>query len=605
VVENGTIGAGVVDESMSDLKSLITLTANTMPAGAAAGVVSGLWHSQRHGYLANGSETLVLHAVASAVTTAMVITAALVFLLAAAALLLGLWQHRALRRVALGAVLLTAALLFVNPRAVFPPAATRHPFTTAFLCAVALALFTAGPITRSRWARKLAVIPIAAAFAVALALSGGVLLLRHRASTVARPNVVLVVVDTLRADHLGAYGYPRATSPHLDQLAREATLFRRAYSQAPWTSPSIASLMTSRYPGELGYESSHHPAVLQPKFQTLAETLWEAGYQTRAFVSHVFVAPKLGFDQGFDGFSDRHARGAAYVSSSALVGDAIRYLDRARQPFFLFVHLFDPHFDYVEHAGHRFGDTYSGWLQSGLSISDLLRRAGSFAPEDLEHLLSLYDSEIGFTDEQIGGLLGELRRRGLFDGSWIIVAGDHGEAFLDRSDRWIGHGRTLYNELVHVPLIVKRPHQRDGHVIESPVGLVDVLPTVVGSLGIEVPSAVGARLPLAPDDEQEGDSIQQVFSETKTRGRWLQSVVVGDWKLIVDRESGDVELYDLETDPGERDDRSTRDTEVRQTLQKSLDAWAATVAPGRSGDSQEASFTEQELRNLKALGYLD
>jgi arylsulfatase A-like enzyme len=363
--------------------------------------------------------------------------------------------------------------------------------------------------------------------------------------------------------------------------------------------------MTARYPGELGYESSNPPAVLAPRFQTFPETLWEAGYDTRAFVSHMFVTRKLGFDQGFDGFDDHHARGATYVSSRALIGDVIGQLDGARSPFFFFVHLFDPHFDYVEHEEHRFADPYSGWVRSGLTISDLLARARSFAPEDLAHLLALYDSEIGFTDEQIGVLLDALRQRGLYDGSWIIVTADHGEAFLDRSDFWIGHGRTLYNELTHVPLIVKRPGQREGSVVETPVGLVDVLPTVARSLGLEIPSAAGGRLPLEGGDERSLRSHKPVFAETKTRQQWLQSAVLGDWKLIVDRKNGNAELYDLTSDPGERLDRSGEESDVRSALTEALDTWSAGLRADGADGPEEATFSERELRDLEALGYLD
>ena len=129
----------------------------------------------------------------------------------------------------------------------------------------------------------------------------------------------------------------------------------------------------------------------------------------------MLLGRKLGFDQGFDGYSELHARGKHYVSSRHLIADSIRYLDAARRPFFLFVHLFDSHFEYIEHPEHVFSDPYSGWLKSGLPYEELLRRADEFQPEDLARLLSVYDSEIAFTDEHVGQLLEALQTRGLFD----------------------------------------------------------------------------------------------------------------------------------------------------------------------------------------------
>ena len=592
---------------MHDLKKLLTLAANALPMGAGAGVASGLLASYRHGYLQHGSTSLALQAIASDAAVTMAATAAVVFLVAALSMTLHPWMNPTRRWVAIAALLLLVALIFVNPFSVLSPQVARHFVTIAFLCAVALALLTTtGAPTDSRWARRLAAAPVAAALILALGLGGTVHLLHRRAASEPKPNVVLIVVDTLRADHLGTYGYHRSTSPRLDQLVRQSTLFTRAYTQAPWTSPSVAALMTSRYPGELGYESSRRPAVLQLRFQTLAEMLWEAGYETRAFVSHVFVARKLGFDQGFDRFSDEHGRGADYISSPAVIADATRYLDQAREPFFLFVHLFDPHFSYIEHPGHRFGIPYSGWMKSGMSIQELLRRKETFRSDDLAHLLSVYDSEISFTDEHIGLLLQALRARGLFDDSWIIVAADHGEAFLDRSDLWIGHGRTLYNELLRVPLIVKRPGQQESRTIDSPVGLVDVLPTLARSIGLEVPGGTaGVTLPLDAGDEVGHEPVRPVFAETKDRGRWLQAAILGDWKLIVDRETGDSELFDLRSDPGERKDLSSREVEMEQALMHALDSWDASLSRKERTGSEDAGFSSEELRNLKALGYLD
>lgn len=448
----------------------------------------------------------------------------------------------------------------------------------------------------------------ASLLAATLSLHAGLRLYRVlRPST--GPNVILIVVDTLRYDHLGFAGYERPTSPALDRLAATALSFERAYSQAPWTSPSVAALLTSRTPGELGYGPSRTPARLADRTLLLPELMREAGYDTGAVVSHTYVGRALGFDQGWDSFDEDNARGHEHVSSPSVLRKATAFLDAHEQrPFFLFVHFFDPHFNYVQHDGFDFDPRYDGTLQSGESYGELQRRAGQLDARDRDHLRALYDSEIRFTDEHVGRLLDELRARGLYDDAVIVFTADHGEAFLDRPDGWIGHGITLYDELIHVPLLIKPAgfDPAQGRTVRAPVGLIDVLPTLAQELDLELPAdhrLEGRALPL-------GDAVvgehPPVFSETKARGHWLQSVVAGEHKLIVDRHDDTAALFNLVKDPGETVDLGAAQPDEARPLRDALDAWSRRMAELQEAHAADAAeFTQTELEALRSLGYLE
>ncbi len=426
-----------------------------------------------------------------------------------------------------------------------------------------------------------------------------------------RPNILVVVVDTLRADHLGFMGYPRATSPQLDRLAAESITFENAFAHAPWTSPSVAALLTSQYPGALGFADSKEPARPADDVQFLAEVLGEHGYPTTAIVSHTYVGSRLGFDRGFDRFDEADARGPGHVSSASVTDKALAVLDpQQQQPFFLLLHYFDPHFAYRLHEGFDFYPEYQGDVQSGEKYNSLLKRARSetIRDDDLTYIRALYDSEIRFTDLHIGRLLQHLRDNGLYDNTLIVFTADHGEAFLDRNDRWIGHGKTLYQELIHVPLTIKLPGQAAaGAVVKTPVGLIDIVPTLLDFIDIPYPSQhrfEGRSLPLTDVDSLLQLPAEPVFSETLARNRWLQSVVDGRWKLIVNRETEKLRLFDLETDPLEANNLADSEPATTRRLAAELSSWSARVDERRHNAGSPASFTKEEQERLRALGYL-
>ncbi len=479
----------------------------------------------------------------------------------------------------------------------------------AALAGLALGLATLRPVWRERLAdRRLSPIIVlgAAHLAAVAALFAWPALDRADRSA---PDVVFIVVDTLRQDHLGFAGYPRPTSPHLDLLAADSVIFDNAFAQAPWTSPSVASLLTSKYPGTLGFASSGKPAVAGDDVLFLAEILADEGYDAHAVVSHTYVGSRLGFGQGMTSFDENDAQGHLHVSSASVTDKAIALLDGAgSKPRFLLVHYFDPHFSYIQHQDFDFDPDYRGDVKSGTPYGALRKRAreGSFSEPDVHHLRALYDSEIRFTDQHLGRLFRHLRDSGRYDDAVIVFTADHGETFLDRN-RWIGHGKNLFNELIRVPLLIKLPARANaGTRIETPVALIDVVPSLLDVLGLKPPPGdvfEGRALPLADPEALARLADEPIFSETMARRRWLQSMIMGKWKLIADRKNGRFRLYDLEADPGERTNLARTDPRTAERLGKTLRAWTARIDAERH-DGAVPDFTVEELERLRALGYL-
>jgi arylsulfatase len=431
-----------------------------------------------------------------------------------------------------------------------------------------------------------------------------------RAEAPTLPDVVLIVVDTLRADHLSCYGYERNTTPNIDRLAREAIRFENAISTAPWTLPSVASLLTGQYPSALGIHDQ--PARIDDRFPLLSELLREHGYATRGFVSHAMVSARLGFGRGFDVYHEEASIEHRSITSTAITQKAISFLSGDEErPVFLFLHYFDPHYDYWLHGEHNFSAPYRGRLGSGESVPDLWGELDTLSPEDVAYLISLYDSEIAFTDRHIGALLDELEAQDRFDDSIVIVTADHGEEFLERG--WLGHSITLHQELIRVPLIIKLPGV-GARVVETPVSLMDVAPSLLRHLGLEVPPGLdgraldltsGAPVPSAP-----------VFSETfnpqihrpgRPKRVSLRSVVLGRRKFIFDSVRDEGAFYDLAEDPGERSDLSERSDAGAQRLKALLHRWMRRMSrKQRIGPSQDPGelFTPEQREQLEALGYL-
>jgi len=414
------------------------------------------------------------------------------------------------------------------------------------------------------------------------------------------PNVILIVIDTLRADHLGAYGYARKTSPHIDALAAESLVYERAISPAPWTTPAVGALLTSLYPTTLGIDNRQ--SSLAEEHLLLSEVLQRRGWATGAVVSHHFCSSRWNFDQGFDAFDESNVQGHRAVTSPAVTDRGLEFITaRQGEPFFLWLHYFDPHVAYVEHEGQGFADggAYQGPIVSGQDFKTLRAMQSSITPADLGELQRLYDSEIAFTDRAVGRLLEGLKAGGLYDDAIVILTADHGEEFLERGS--LGHAKTVYQELIHVPLMIKLPGVEPRRITE-PVGLVDIYPTLLEFLEEPVPDGLAGRS-LLPEALGAAGGRHPVFSETR-RGGDLRAVIDGDAKLVVDRRSRRSEFYRLDSDPAERHDLAAREPEEVARLRSLMDAWIrrseARVRPGA-----DVTLSPEERERLEALGYAE
>jgi arylsulfatase A-like enzyme len=412
----------------------------------------------------------------------------------------------------------------------------------------------------------------------------------------AHEDIILIVVDTLRADHLGVYGYDRGTSPRLDRLARGATVFEAAWSAAPWTLPSVMSMMTSRYPSSHRVENDG--LRLGADVPTLAETLKRAGYSTGGFVSHVYVSATFGFDRGFGTFDDFGVSKPGYRLEAGMEPKADRVTDAAlawlgrqeRKPVFLFAHYFDPHWPYdpPERIRALYPDDYRGPLDATYDSISKFQDGRKPLPDDYRRfLIDRYDGEIRFVDEQVGRLLDGVVASGR-GGAWIVVTADHGEEIKDHGS--MGHGRRLYEEVVRVPLIVGRPSPpaaATARRVDVPVSGIDLFPTIAGLAGVEPPAgAQGTSLvPLlggagaASPGEARTDSAsgrkapaadRPLVCETIRLNAHLKAVRRGPLKLIQSMDENRAEMYDLASDPRERDDLSDRRPDDRRALVRAL-----------------------------------
>lgn len=428
-------------------------------------------------------------------------------------------------------------------------------------------------------------------------------------SRVARPaSVVLYLVDTLRADHLGCYGYSRDTSPSLDALAAEGLCFERAYSTAPWTKPSVASIFTGLLPSFAGV---HQETALPGSVHTLAERLRARGYLTAAFVANPYVHLRgLNFEQGFSEF--------VAVSTGSRIphaGDVHQRVDRwvaehADQPFFLYVHTLDPHepYDPPPGARGRYSADYQGSLVPGATYARQLRRRSDLNAADIQYLQDLYDEEIRFGDEQIGRFVRHLRELSLYDSSHLVFLSDHGEEFHEHGS--FGHGHHLWDELLHVPWIIK-PAAGLGLAparIAQPVSLTALLPTMLELLGLPGAAEALQGQSVLRARGAGGDALDLLAERSPD----LRCMIRWPLKLIV-RTGGEGEvieklLFDLHQDPGEwHDSGPTRAAEALALL-RDMEGGLERDRLRGVGQAPPAALVEltadQEAR-LRELGYLD
>jgi arylsulfatase A-like enzyme len=406
----------------------------------------------------------------------------------------------------------------------------------------------------------------------------------------ARRNVVLISLDTLRADHLSAYGYPRATSPRIDaQLAARGTLFADVSTTFPLTSPGHMSLMTGLFAGALplpGVVDAFTPAPL------LAETLRDAGYVTGAYTEDALLAGLFGFWFGFDRFVERPLVGEA--RGAATFADGARFLrdNRARR-FFLFLHT------YKVHAPYTSSPAYSGFADAADWNGTL---SGRGVPPEQQPHVDAYDRAIREADDQVAGFLAELDRLGLADDTLVVLVSDHGEAFGEHG--LVGHGFGGHQEQLHVPLVLRGPGIPEGRRVAAPASITDVLPTLLDLLGLPAVDVQGRSLRAVLLDDDATDQRALPFLWIGDGARGLRHGAV---KLLETAAQPPV-LFDLAHDPGER--RPLDDPAVLAAQQEALAAAVAAdtarrTALAASGEQQQGAVaSERMMESLRALGYV-
>jgi arylsulfatase len=428
----------------------------------------------------------------------------------------------------------------------------------------------------------------------------------------ARPNIVLITLDTTRADRLGCYGFRGNTTPHLDLFAAKAVVHTRAQSTTSWTLPAHASLFTGKFTSSHGARYDVEGPLrlssaidgppgwdrlrargLSPQERTLAQVLAEAGYATGAVVAGPWMKRVMGLAAGFGHYDDEGIHSLGGRPASEVTARALAWIRKGSdRPFFLFLNYFDPHFPYMPPPG--FARELQP-LELGADPTEHIWRRSA----------ALYEGEIRFMDHHLGRLFEGLRELGLFDASWFIVTADHGELLGEHvlGEHVLGsHGRTLYQEELHIPLIVKYPK---GEVLpgrsEEYVQLVDVLPTILTRLDLPLPPDIQGT-PLSHSGHPIVAEVYPMGFVEHAQGDF-RALFDGDYKFVW-RSNDQHQLFDLARDPGESRNLRWEMAERSESMNRALSDYLASLPPpGAAGPPQE--IDQETAEALRGLGYLE
>lgn len=599
-------------------------------AGFLVGGVFGAWELYVSQNLSHGLVRLAVDRLAARVSGGALLGAlSSVFL---AVLLHGLGRLGA-RRFRIGIALLAAAflagsfLVAVPLREVF---FHLRVFSTRFLFAVVVIAQTAIAALllarRVQQARSLESPSGSEASGPGLACAGAGLLLASGLTLGVTPRlplapgvtgrpVILVSLDTLRADRVGFLGGSRLLTPRLDELALEGAVFEQAQSAAPWTLPSHASVFTSLLPYDHGCRWDHD--AMRPRHVTLAERFRNAGYSTAAFTGGGFVSTRFGFDHGFDVYEDHDE--IREGGPDFIVAAALRWAREHRnEPFFLFVHSYEIHSPLRrgDFADPREGGRLSGIIDNRLYDA---MHAGQLVltPGERRYVADYYDGGVAHADEMIGGFLEALRREGVLDRAILMVISDHGEELWERyPTRGPGHGHSLYQELQHVPWLVRAPGLVPaGRRVREPVTLLDLSPTLQELTGLPAdPTQAGASLASALVRGVE-PARREIVMESVEFGPERFAMREGNYKVILtpapdrfDRKLPaavpPLQVFDLTADPGEQVDLAGRMEDSPRRMTRALFDRFRQVEHLHPGDRREADLPADLRRQLESLGYL-
>jgi arylsulfatase A-like enzyme len=444
-----------------------------------------------------------------------------------------------------------------------------------------------------------------------------------------RPNVIVIMVDTLRADYLGTYGFEGEISPNIDALAAESIQFDNCIAQAPWTSPSIASFITSLHAQNHcvanGYglfceviEDEYAWETLPEEATTLAEVFRDSGYQTAGFVGNWVVKSKFGFAQGFDTYVEPQGDEQHIDEDSFLFDQATQWLRQRRsgRPFLLYLHLMDVHAPYrlTSEGITAVRDSPSLGKDRALTEQEIADRPVHLGarirwPDPsmagrLRNWTKAYGAGVHGFDRQFGGFLEFLREEQVLDNAVVVFTSDHGEEFVEHG-AW-EHGKTYYNEALQVPLLLRLPGaEHAGLNVTRLVSLIDVMPTLLGLAGIEqgLPLMQGQDLvPIVAGDPSSDEhwafasALPEETASIVAQGEKL--------KLILDLETGAAELYNLVEDPGERQNIALDRTDLLDLMQQRVQAHLESVGSFPSFRPTSTALSEEDIDKLRSLGYV-
>jgi len=418
---------------------------------------------------------------------------------------------------------------------------------------------------------------------VSVGLALAVLRPQVAAAQQTRPSVLLVTLDTVRADHLGCYGYASASTPNIDQLARRGVRFTQAFTPVPITLPAHTALLTGAFPLSTGVHDFSGNRV-PTSVVTLAKVLRDAGYQTAAFIGAPVLDSRFGLNRGFDTYYDHFdLRAGEEVHLDAVkrpgdqvVNEALKWLGRAGQrPLFCWVHLYDAHAPYEPPE-----------------------------PYASRYRTRPYDGEIAFADTQVGRLLAALSQRGLATNSLVALAADHGEGLGEHGEST--HGFFIYNSTLHVPLIIKVPGAAP-RVVQDEVSLVDVMPTILQALRIPIPRSVEGRSLLNLVVGRPSESRSNIYAESYPPllhfgWNYLRSL---QWRGLKYIQTTRPELYDTRTDPKELDNLIGKQQALANEMRNRLETLVSRYTPAAGGTAPQGAPTDPALlESLRSLGYV-
>jgi arylsulfatase A-like enzyme len=425
-------------------------------------------------------------------------------------------------------------------------------------------------------------------------------------------RVFFITVDTLRADHMSLYGYPRQTSPELARLAAGGVVFDGAIAQWPKTGTSFASMFTGQYPQTTGL--TRRAAMRVPEeYLTLPEFFQEHGYTTLGVISNAVLAAKFGWNDGFDEFQETWGGGdfpedprafRNLIHAPRVNELAIPMLEKHAKDerLFVWLHYTDPHAPYILPDGVANPFLDDALFQGDTVVPRKVTRGYKLGRDDLKYYVAQYDANVLVVDLYIARVLDRARELGLLEDSLIVFTADHGESLGEHAS-WFEHGPLPYNTTAHVPLFFVRDGPAAGARIKRPVELIDLYPTLRDLVvpGYEVEGLEGKSL-AGFLKGQDSEDFNLAFSEAGEKPRYFRSVQDGAWKLVLGvggRRGNRMELYDLVVDPLETRDIATANPEELRRLRGDLMRWVKN-RPGRHAGQEE---DEETLKALRALGY--